>query len=732
MKTTCRISHFKWICALVLSCFASHEVYAYNSTYEVNVGETFTVYTTYKANTYAVLWDFDWSVVEPVGQIYETSTSVTFRAIAPSPSVGSVIQAVTYYYRSGTSASGANKSVDNWKVIVKDNTSVYLDKTSMGLSCGQSDYLTATTSGSSYSGSYACVSSNSNVAYVSGYGRSVNVIANNPGSAVITVSLDNGKSAQCYVTVQQVDPTSISITSAVTAYVGESTKLSYSLTPSNAQTTLSWYTNDAGVASVNSSGSVTGVAEGTTKVYARTSNGLVSNYCDVTVKYRKATSVSLNKQSLYLPIGKQQALIASVSPANALYTLTWVSDNEDVATVSSTGMVVAQKAGQTNIRVVTDNGMTAVCVVTVPPNPASVDLPDKISLLHGKKRQLVCTSTPADAYLSLQWISSQPKVASVSSDGTITAGVAGTAEIKVVTSNGLEATCQVEVEAPQYDFVAWMHSGEKVSYRLSEHPVIMQQGDKLRIETATDEVEMAEADVKMFTFENNSHERMPEAIVLQESVTLDYKTTMWLQPELYPLDYDIETVLTWESAQPDVVQVSREGVITAVGVGEADVVVTASNGTSASCRVIVPEPTFYLITWLKSGRKDAYALTEHPVVTYVDGNLLLVTSLQEMEYPATEVRKFTLADNDNPEDVINPPVSISQMENRDEMQLTAGAVRFSGCRPGSEIKVYTLGGMLWETKRVNAEGRAVVQTSHYPTGVYIIKSETITHKIIRK
>ena len=123
---------------------------AYNQTYNLNVGDQFTVYTTYHYYTNAVLWTYDWQIVEPVSYIGSASTSVTFKCIAPSPNAGSIIQAVTYYYQSNTTSSGINKDVDDWKVYVKDNSTVSLNKSSISLDPGSSEYLTATPSNSSY------------------------------------------------------------------------------------------------------------------------------------------------------------------------------------------------------------------------------------------------------------------------------------------------------------------------------------------------------------------------------------------------------------------------------------------------------------------------------------------------------------------------------------------------------------------------------------------------------
>ena len=77
------------------------------------------------------------------------------------------------------------------------------------------------------------------------------------------------------------------------------------------------------------------------------------------------TSVSLNKTSLALEIGKSYTLTKTVSPSNAVTSYTWSSSNTSVATVDSNGKVTAKKAGTATITVKTSNGKTANCKVTV-------------------------------------------------------------------------------------------------------------------------------------------------------------------------------------------------------------------------------------------------------------------------------------------------------------------------------------------------------------------------------
>ena len=77
------------------------------------------------------------------------------------------------------------------------------------------------------------------------------------------------------------------------------------------------------------------------------------------------TSVSLNKTSLALEIGKSYTLTKTVLPSNAVTSYTWSSSNTSVATVDGNGKVTAKASGTATITVKTSNGKTATCKVTV-------------------------------------------------------------------------------------------------------------------------------------------------------------------------------------------------------------------------------------------------------------------------------------------------------------------------------------------------------------------------------
>ncbi len=79
------------------------------------------------------------------------------------------------------------------------------------------------------------------------------------------------------------------------------------------------------------------------------------------------TGVSLNKNSTTIAEGSTETLTATITPSNALdQAVTWSSNAPGVATVSSSGVVTAESAGNATITVTTHDGSyTATCTVTV-------------------------------------------------------------------------------------------------------------------------------------------------------------------------------------------------------------------------------------------------------------------------------------------------------------------------------------------------------------------------------
>lgn len=164
--------------------------------------------------------------------------------------------------------------------------------------------------------------------------------------------------------------------------------------------------------------------------------------------------IQLDKTKETLEVGKTVSLTATVLPSNASNrSVTWSSDNEKVAKVSSEGKVTAVGKGTATITVCSNDGtnVKATAVITVKATSVSatkVKLSKTSLVLKPKQsKTLKATVLPSKTTnKSVVWSSSNPEVATVK-DGKIVAKSVGTTTITVKTKDGSKkkATCLVTV-----------------------------------------------------------------------------------------------------------------------------------------------------------------------------------------------------------------------------------------------------------------------------------------------
>lgn len=122
----------------------------------------------------------------------------------------------------------------------------------------------------------------------------------------------------------------------------------------------------------------------------------------------------------------------------------WESSNPSVAKVSKKGVVKAVAVGSTTITcTVTSDGEDTVLQAKVyvkkeSNNPASsIEITNKIDCMAvGEKYDFVCSLEPKKAVDFVNWISSNPTVASVDKNGVVIAKSSGTVVIKAAALNG--------------------------------------------------------------------------------------------------------------------------------------------------------------------------------------------------------------------------------------------------------------------------------------------------------
>ena len=174
----------------------------------------------------------------------------------------------------------------------------------------------------------------------------------------------------CATATNVVHVTGVSITpSPATVAVGYTRALTATVTPSNATTkTVTWTSTDPSIATVNSSGVVTGVALGTDTIKTTTTDGgFVAAVVLTVTSFVPVTSVDVNPESATIGVQDKYTLTANISPSTASVTnVTWSSSNTGVATVNTSGVVTAVAVGNATITATTQDGArTSTSYITV-------------------------------------------------------------------------------------------------------------------------------------------------------------------------------------------------------------------------------------------------------------------------------------------------------------------------------------------------------------------------------
>ena len=262
----------------------------------------------------------------------------------------------------------------------------------------------------------------------------------------------------------------------------------------------------------------------------------------------KVSRITLSASTgLALTKGQTQKLTATIAPANATNKeVKWSTSDKNVATVSENGLVTAKSAGTATITCTAQDGsnVKATCKVTVTVPVSGIQLSQtSAALTVGDTLTLIKTIYPSDATnQAVTWTSSAASVASVDSNGKITAKTAGSAVItcKSVSDNSVVGICNVTVKA--------------------------------KVQTPTE--------IKVSTISLN-----------KTTASVTKGKTLQLTATVTPTNAT-NKVVTWSTSDKNVATVSPSGLVTAKLAGTATITCTAKDGSDvkATCKITVKNP----------------------------------------------------------------------------------------------------------------------------------------------
>ena len=308
-------------------------------------------------------------------------------------------------------------------------------------------------------------------------------------------------------------------------------------------------------------------------VYSLLSGSMgVSAYAEETLP----SSIEMDPVSKTININDKFQLAAKVKPVHATdKSVTWASDREDIAEVSSNGFVTGVNKGVATITATSksDPGVKASCTVTV--NyiaPKKLALPENATLLTGNSKALSATFTPANtSFTELEWSSSNPALADVGPDGVVTAApelvVEGSATKDITSEDGIKV--KITATAAKAAEEESKASGATVSPKTATCVITVMPKLPSAIRLAPSTMELGLGSEGDFYYN-----LVPEG-------TVEYKDTVTANSSAP--DIATAKIIRGEGEEPDFVRVTASGDKS----GKAVITVTTVNGKTDKCTVNV-------------------------------------------------------------------------------------------------------------------------------------------------
>ena len=299
-------------------------------------------------------------------------------------------------------------------------------------------------------GSLKWSTSDAGIVEISQSGDNVTLKAKKQGTATITATSDNGKTASIVVNVSE-KVSSINIAKTVTMNVGKKFALNAQKVPAYSPEGITYSSSNPSVATVDGNGVITAKGKGTATITAKTSS--VSASCSVTVNQpaKKLTIKSsyANSKKIYVVKGTSFSLGYGISPVTSTDKVTFTSNKKKVALVSLSGSVTAKKTGKAVITVKTSSGKRAkvtVYVVKKAKKAKKVKISLKSKIKAGQTVKVTPKLSSSKSTDTVSYSVSNSAIATVDSYGYLTARKKGTVKVTVTAASGKKAVKKIKVK----------------------------------------------------------------------------------------------------------------------------------------------------------------------------------------------------------------------------------------------------------------------------------------------
>jgi uncharacterized protein YjdB len=402
-------------------------------------------------------------------------------------------------------------------------------------------------------------------------------------------------------------------------------QLTPTILPANAANRdIVYSSSNPAVATVSSSGLVTGVAVGIVTITITAADGSgVSTSVSVTVTPIKVASISADPSSISaLFLGSEQQLTPAILPANAANKeITYSSSNSGVATVSASGLVTGVALGTANVVISASDGSgvtSSIPVTVIPIKVASISAsPSSIpSILIGSTQQLTPSILPANATnQAISYSSSNTGVATVSASGLVTGVSVGSVTITILANDGsgVSTTVSVKVDPVKVADITTspispirMGTTQQIISTISPinatNKEVTYSSSDTEVATVSSSglvtgVSVGSATITINAADGSGVKKLVDVSVLLpiyvDSISADYiidlpmGSTQQITPTILPADAT-NRVVTYSSSDNDIATVSSSGLVTGVAIGGPVIItISATDGSDVKTDIEV-------------------------------------------------------------------------------------------------------------------------------------------------
>lgn len=404
---------------------------------------------------------------------------------------------------------------------------------------------------------------------------------------------------------------------------GETETLTATVKPDGTGSTVEWTSSDPSVAAVDQRGEVTAVSAGNATITATA--GGKSASCQVTVNVPlKGITITGNQTSIRKGATAQLSVTFDPEDTTDSKTVIWSSDDSGIASVNQNGLVTAVADGTTTIRARAGSVEGTYLITVEEVLLQSISIKKETTIHRGEAETLQVTYDPSNTTddRTVSWSTSDPTIAVVDGNGTISAVEKGQAVITAKVGEK-QANCTVTVDAPLKSIVPTNDAIELVknqkatiTYTLDPEDTTSDQTvtfsslstDVATIDASTGEVTAVKAgdavirltgaggitaDVKVTVTEIP----IDQVILDKQNTIVEKGQTTELTASVRPDDNtDDDQTITWKSSDESIATVSSTKTDSGEAVtinatdkgGTVTITATAWNGTEANCTVTVP------------------------------------------------------------------------------------------------------------------------------------------------